>query len=644
MNAPPLLIVGLVALVLAAPAPAGQGQRDRRPNIVLIVGDDHGYPYSGFMGDEIVETPNLDRLAEEGVTFTHAFSSASVCRPAIQTLLTGLHERSWFSQRNRVAYAIGEPIPIRAEVEHYVTLPRQLARQGYRSFQGGKHWEGTFATAGFDEGTATFLPANPFITVGWLSFGRLTLSPMYEFLDGIEEDQRFFLFLSPMLPHTPHDPSDELLARYQSKGLSTAAAHYYANITRLDEVIGDIVIALEERGLRDDSLIVYISDNGWEQAPDQPQPHALGEALGSDRGKLSPHDLGFRTPLIFNWPDELPENEVLDDLVSFEDLYATLLHYAGAPAPPDRGGISLVPRIEGRAGPARTHLIGVQDVLRARESEWVPPKLTKVETAGFLRTERWRYIEWLHRGEQALYRIEEDPLERNDVSASHPRLIERFAARAAAWRADLAQTAAWMDLMGRLTAEDGMPASGLRLWLAGADDSIEQAPMAVFSDDRGFFRFPNVPAGEYTLIYEKEAPVVIGRRNPVPQAPVMDQMKVDLAGYQTGPFLSISIPGEAPSAPEGGGGAGTIEIELLAHGRTETSGIPLHLEGRTQRGLVELRVLSGPDGFVAVDQIPAGSYRVRVSAHHGARSRIHRVKLEPGANERLKIRLRGSTP
>ena len=123
-----------------------------RPNIVLIIGDDHGYPDAGFMGSEIVKTPHLDRLAAGGTVFTTAWNTASTCRPSLLTLLTGLQPLQvdlWMQANRRVplAFSAGE------EIRQIETLPSLLARRGYRSFQAGKHWEGTFAQAGFTGGT-----------------------------------------------------------------------------------------------------------------------------------------------------------------------------------------------------------------------------------------------------------------------------------------------------------------------------------------------------------------------------------------------------------------------------------------------------------------------------------------------------------
>jgi uncharacterized sulfatase len=638
-----LLILAVVIYGPAAVEPALAGPPpSRRPNIVLIVGDDHGWPYAGFMGDEVVSTPNLDRLADSGMTFTHAFSSASVCGPALQTLLSGLHGRSWTAQRSRLEVELGQPIPMRSGVEHYVTLPRQLARQGYRSFQGGKHWEGSFRMAGFDEGTAVTLHSNPLRAVGDDVFGRVNLEPLPGFLDEVGE-QPFFLWVAPKLPHTPHDASAGFRAEYEELGLVEGAVLYYANITRLDHVIGEVIQELESRSLLDDSLIIYVSDNGWEQSRDR--EHFLGRGLGGEKGKLSIHELGFRTPLIVNWPGFVPEGRV-EDLVTFEDLVATILEYAGAPLPPDHGGRGLRGRIEGRDGPARDRVIGVQDVLRVRESEYVPifgiGAVLRLETAAFLRTARWRYIEYLDRGERLLYRIDQDPFEEEDVAEAHPELLTRFAAETAAWRDALAAPAAWMDLLGQLKLEEGVPDPGLRIWLDGHAESSRGIHMQVFSDARGFFRLPNVPAGEYTLRWETQilaaASGAAGGRSRVRET---GSRELDLTGYQTSPFIAIPIPGTASSRDPIPHAPGTLAIDLVDRDDEPVAGVPLRILGWTVQGIVELQVLSGPDGFAALDQLPMGFYRVSASPERDQHPTSRWIFLEPGTSQDVELVLRG---
>jgi uncharacterized sulfatase len=603
---------------------------DSRPNIVLIISDDLGYPYHGFQGNEIVQTPNIDQLAVEGTTFTHAYSSASVCRPALQTILSGLHPRSWNAQRDRLEEVMGTRFRRRSEVEQYVTLPRHLARKGYRTFQGGKHWEGNFRLAGFDVGTTISRPFSLF-SPDWFLFGRRSVAALDEFLDGVGEDEPFFLFFAPMLPHLPHDPVGGVLSSYQGLGLEEAAVGYYANITRFDKLVGRLIADLDARGLRDDTLFIYVSDNGWEQGP-YDRPRFLSTGLGGDRGKYSIYELGFRSPLIFSWPGRIPENEQRKDLVTFEDLHATILQYAGAPLPPDHDGLALSQRIAGHGERERDHLIGFQDRLRVRESEFVPPMPTSEEDAGFLRTNRWRYVEFLDRGEQALYEIEEDPYERNDVSAWHPKLISKFAAATAAWRDALDEPAAWIDFIGRLTTEGDRPAPGLRLWLEGLTSSTR---LEVFSDDRGFFRFPNVPADDYTLTYEIEAPIRASASKPPTSTPITLSREIDLNRFETGPFLSIRIPGSPPAVQSGPPASSTIEIEVFSDSFVASRALPVQITGWTGRGYVEQRVLSGPDGVVLIDQLPSGLYRIEILDAAGNRTANGTVYLGQGESEAI---------
>ena len=120
-----------------------------QPNIIVIVADDHGYPYSGFMGSDIARTPHLDALAREGMVFTHGFTTASVCRPSMFSLLTGLHPEQWKAEGERSGRDREEPPPYKT----ILTLPRLLSQAGYRTFQGGKYWGRSYAEGGFTHGT-----------------------------------------------------------------------------------------------------------------------------------------------------------------------------------------------------------------------------------------------------------------------------------------------------------------------------------------------------------------------------------------------------------------------------------------------------------------------------------------------------------
>src|SRR3990172_9402904 len=139
---------GALAGAAAGGPPGCHGRHDlpERPGIVLVIGDDVGYADFGFMGSALAHTPHLDALAAEGVVFTHAFTPASVCRPSLQSLLTGLQPYAIEARLAREGRA-GRGFPVFADT--FATLPELLAERGYASFQGGKFWEGSPLAAGF---------------------------------------------------------------------------------------------------------------------------------------------------------------------------------------------------------------------------------------------------------------------------------------------------------------------------------------------------------------------------------------------------------------------------------------------------------------------------------------------------------------
>ncbi len=640
-----LLAITSFVVCLCAPIALAGDRRDvaeRPPNIVFILGDDHGYPYAGFMGDPLVHTPNLDRLASEGTTFTHAHTTASVCQPAMRTLLSGLHPEQWPGQRLAHFFASGVLRPPGEQVRDMVTLPRQLARQGYESFQAGKYWEGTFEMAGYDAGMATHRDPSIRPNVG-ADFGRPSIDAMADFLDQRDPERPFFMQLAPMLPHTPHDPGPEFVLPYIFRGLSSAAIFYYANITRMDEVIGRIIEALETRGLREDTLVVYVSDNGWEQAPDR--THFLGIVLGGGRGKASIHEVGFRTPIIFNWPGQIERGVRFDDLVDFFDLHATLLDYAGAPIPPDHPGVSLVERIEGRASPARDHVFGMMRVLRVREGEWTPGSggsWVSQETATFIRTREWRYVQWHDRGEARLFDIEADPYERVDLSADHPGLMADFEAVSAMYLEEIELPAEWMDGLGRLRDAQGRPAVGHRVWLHDLDGNGAMARWQTRTDARGYFRLPNVPADAYRLEWELEAAPASHRWHEDPPAGPTDTMAIRLQHYATAPFMDLRIEGPAADSP--GWPIPRAQLTLDA----ESDGAPVVerdvvLTGWTFEGRIEERAVTGPDGLLTFDQLPPGLYLIEADVERsGRRGRadgpVQRITfLAPGEREEMRL-------
>jgi len=391
----------------------------RPPNIVLIIGDDHGYRDFGFMGSAIVETPNLDRLAAGGVVFPQGYSTASVCRPSLRSLLTGLHPVEFERYEQRRIRQGSKAVPTTPLKEMFQTLPALLAEQGYASFQSGKFQEGHFENAGFTHGMT--------LTTGktgrkqGIRIARETMEPVFEFIDQHAE-QPFFVWFAPQLPHLPHNPPERFRKLYADLDLPWFAPRYYASVSWFDASVGRLVDHLAKRELLEDTLIVYLADNGW-QAPGDGIDYDF--VLGGHQGKMSLYEVGYRTPLIFNWPGRIRAARSDDTLVSTVDLFPTLLGIAGAQVPGDREGRDQRPVLDGRAQEARSEFIGTASTLRSD-----PPN--GPAGGSFLRNRRWHYL-WYNDGRQALFDLENDPDEQHDVTDEQSQLVLQFRERIRTW-------------------------------------------------------------------------------------------------------------------------------------------------------------------------------------------------------------------
>lgn len=603
-----VLVVGLLVFVSTPAAIAHRANRP--PNIVLIIGDDHGWAYSGFMGDPVVQTPHLDTLAEQGTLFTQAQLPASICRPALQTLLSGLHPRQW--EAKRLALAAVRPIPYRQEVVHYRTLPRELARRGYRSWEGGKMWEGTYAQAGFSDGMANTTPLGLFGVEGD-RFGRdgwvadrcgdtrssdapcPALEPLRAFLDETG-DSPFFLWFAPMVPHLPFDPPAEFTELYTGRDLSPEEIVYYAQVTRLDALVGELVRELETRGVRDDTLILYVSDNGWE----------IGQggffALGHGKGSL--HELGTRTPIIFHWPGHVPDGAVHDELVAAEDVFPTLLDYAGAEQLPDRDGASLRPLIEGRGRVERARYVS--------SFRGVAPEYR----GHFVRTSRWRYMDF-EDGHEELFDIVDDPFELVDLVALRPEVVVPMRAAVAEWETRIDLPAPRLEVVGRLISHDGQPIGDASLVLTSPGSPLA-GPLEVITGPDGGFRFQNLPHGAHVL--------TPGRRLSALIDPLPITVPVGSTGRFVGEIVGIEHADPAPRRPRAGTLAGRV---LTKHG-APLADATVSVRGRHRREAVSVVLRTDAGGRYLAEHLPPGRYAVEVAAPVGFQAKHVVVSVHGG--------------
>lgn len=407
------------------------------PNLLLIIADDHGWTDHGHMGHPVVRTPNLDRLAAQSRVFTHGYVPSSLCCPSLASILTGRPPHvhgitgndpplppglAGIDRHRSPAFREGRA-RMNARIEALPTLPRVLANHGYRCLQTGKWWQGHFRHGGFTHG----MTLGEESTSGrhgddGLRIGRETLQPIRDFLDDSARDGTpWMIWYAPMMPHDPHTPPERLLARYRPLTPSIHVARYWAMIEWFDETCGEVLAELDRRGLANDTVVVFVTDNGWIQSPDSPR--------FAPRSKQSPYDAGLRTPILVRWPGHVRPSRTTRPVSSL-DLYPTLLRCAGIQPPPGHHGFDL---LQPSSQPARTAVHGAcftHDILDLDHPD---------------RGLRWRWMVqdgWkvivpdpVNEPEATprLYRVSRDPHEQRDLAASEPRRLRRMTAALDRW-------------------------------------------------------------------------------------------------------------------------------------------------------------------------------------------------------------------
>ena len=391
-----------------------------RPNIVLIISDDHAWTDYTFMVHEKVRTPHIDRMASEGLTFTRGYVTTALCSPSLATMLTGLYPHQ---------HGITGNDPVRGlDREEWLDrffqnpmLPKQLADAGYLTLHTGKYWMRKPADAGFtDDIGETGRHGGKS-----LSIGRQGMDPIYKFIDKAQNQEKpFFVWYAPFLPHTPHNPPARLLDKY--KGLKNAK--YYAMVEWLDETCGDLMKNLKDKGVDDNTLIIYLADNGW-----------------NAWGKASPYENGIRTPFILRWPAKIKPNQDTKRFASNLDVVPTILTATGVKVPCINPGINL---LDDSTVSARKELF-FENFSHNMISPDEPGK--SLWTRSIIRGD-WKLISWQdplpkerpnaggHRRKnpkvlQELFNLKEDPHENTELSAKHPdKVIELQNAINAWWK------------------------------------------------------------------------------------------------------------------------------------------------------------------------------------------------------------------
>ncbi len=333
------LFLSLLALPLFISA------ADAPPNIVMIISDDHLWSDYGFMGNKDIKTPNLDKLASESLTFRRGYVTSSLCCPSLATIITGLypHQHKVTSNdpplvpgagkkkgpQNSAEFEAGREV-MSKHLEEAGTLPTMLKQKGYLSMQTGKWWLKSFDRGGFTHG----------MTHGGrhgdagLDIGRKTMQPIYDFIGEAKKQQKpFLVWYAPMMPHDPHTPPQRLFDKYKDKAPSEHVAKYWAMVEWFDETCGELVKHIDDNGMKENTIFVYVSDNGWITNPKT--------GRYADKSKQSQYDGGLRSPIMIRWPGKV-KPKMSDELAQSIDFAPTLLKAVGLEPTKAMPGINLL--------------------------------------------------------------------------------------------------------------------------------------------------------------------------------------------------------------------------------------------------------------------------------------------------------------
>jgi arylsulfatase A-like enzyme len=454
------------------PSGLAAAAKDRgRPNIVFILADDMGWTGPACYGSDLHETPNIDRLAKEGVRFDQAYAASPVCTPTRASIMTGKHPARlnmtiWHEAAVERLHSKGDkplapPITETSLALEHVTLAEILRNEGYQTAHvgkwhlgdaehypetqgfdvniGGTLWGAPFTywypyhgerTTGEGDREHRYVPALPFGAEGEYLTDRLT----DEALDLLERmhEKPFFLHMSYHNPHTPIEGKPELVEYYQNKikdGMDHTNARYAAMVHTLDENIGRLLAKLEDLGVADNTLLVFFSDNGgFDQVRD-------GELVTSNvplrSGKGSLYEGGIRVPAIVRWPGVTPKNAVCNVPIMSTDFYPTIMDALGLDAGDvdcgDLDGVSLQPVL--------------RDPQSALDRDALcfhyPHYYFNTGPVSAIRHNDWKLLEYYEDGHVELYNLNDDLGEANDLAAEQPDIAADLRQRLNQWRKEV---------------------------------------------------------------------------------------------------------------------------------------------------------------------------------------------------------------
>ncbi len=440
-------LVALVLVSLGAHAPRSAAAE--KPNIVFILADDLGYGDLGCYGQTKIKTPNLDRLAKDGVRFTQAYAGSTVCAPSRCALMTGLHTGHCRTRGNGGGGGPRSNVPLAPDDGCVAELLKKAGyatalvgkwglgeegstgiptKKGFDHFFGylNQHHAHNYYTEFLWRGEKKIAIDNPQSKVENVATRFNVYAPDLLLADSLRfiDDHKsgpFFLYFATIAPHANNEktraagegnevPSD---APYSDEKWPQAEKNKAASITRLDADIGKLLAKLDELGLAKNTIVIFSSDNG---------PHQEGgnkveffASAGPHRGfKRSLTDGGIRVPALVRWPGVVKPGTTSDHVWAFWDFLPTACALAGIDTPKGLDGISIAPTLTG-TGEQKRH-------------EFLYWEFHEGGTAQAVRHGNWKAIRPAPGRALELYDVVSDPGEKSNVAADHPAVVEKIEA------------------------------------------------------------------------------------------------------------------------------------------------------------------------------------------------------------------------
>lgn len=443
----------LVAVLLFS---ASVSAESTKPNFVFLLVDDLGWGDFGCYGAEFYETPNIDKLAGDGMLFTNSYAACTVCSPSRAAILSGcyparLHLTDWIAGHDHPHAKLAVPDWNMRISHERVLLPEALQADGYATGFCGKwhlmpNGQPDFAEHyptdhGFDSnvgGREWGQPKGPgkyFSPFGMPNLDdgkpgdfltdKLTDAAI-DFIDTEAGKQPFLLYFSYYTLHGPIMAPPELVSKYRDKAASfDNVKNEFLNparagmVEKLDDSVGRIMAKLNELGIADDTVIILTGDNGGD---DDRTTGGLRDFKGFS------HEGAVREPLVIKWPGHTRPGSTSDAMVIGTDLYPTILQIAGLPPRPDQhlDGISITPLLTGEAA-----------TLPRQSLYWHYPHYHRTLPYSAVRNGDWKLIEFLEDGRLELFNLKTDPFETNDLSSSQPEQAKVLLAALNTWRGDV---------------------------------------------------------------------------------------------------------------------------------------------------------------------------------------------------------------